>query len=241
MNLFEQQPYWLIKNGIIASYTSLDKDVNIDVAIMGAGISAALTAWHLRNSGFSVAVFDRRHVGMGSTAASTAFLQYEIDTPLTKLTELVGEKNAVTSYKLCREAIYDIANICKKLKPEFDFQLRPSLQHASFKNHVAPLQDEYSLRKKHGFDVDWLESADVKKTFGFDAPAAIFSADGGEVDAYLLTHALLKDRQHHLEQQILTPIACSLRGVHYGQYRSSKCSNPWEASNFRYNTTWFLV
>ena len=195
MNLYEQNPYWLMKDGIVASYPSLDKDLDIDVAIMGAGISAALTAWYLRNSGLKVAVFDRRHVGMGSTAASTAFLQYEIDTPLTELCNYTGEKNAVKSYELCRKAIYDIGDICKTLKPRFDFNLVPSLQYASFKNHAGKLQQEYQLRKKHGFKVDWLEKDDIKKTFGFEAPGAIFSEDGGEVDAYLLTHALLNDFQ----------------------------------------------
>src|ERR1700754_1342443 len=106
MNLYEQQPYWLMKNGIVGSYPSLQHDLQVDVAIMGAGISAALTAWHLRNSGLKIAVFDKKHVGMGSTAASTAFLQYEIDTPLTELSQLVGMQNALKSYKLCREAIY---------------------------------------------------------------------------------------------------------------------------------------
>lgn len=192
MNLYEQQPYWLMKNGIVGSYLSLQHDVQVDVAIMGAGISAALTAWHLRNSGLNVAVFDKRHAGTGSTAASTAFLQYEIDTPLNVLKDLVGEKDAVKSYELCRQAIYDIGDLCKSLKPAFDFHLRPSLQHASFKTHTARLLEEFKLRKKHGFKVEWLESKDLKKTFGFDAPGALFSADGGEVDAYLLTHALLK-------------------------------------------------
>ncbi|HWZ16352.1 MAG TPA: FAD-dependent oxidoreductase [Mucilaginibacter sp.] len=193
MNLYEQHPYWLMKDGIVASYPSLGKNLAIDVAIMGAGISAALTASHLRNSGLSVAVFDRRHAGMGSTAASTAFLQYEIDTPLTELRGYVGEKNAVKSYELCREAIYTIGTICKKLKPEFGFNFRPSTQYASFKTHYDKLLQEYKLRRKHGFNVEWMEKGDLKKIFGFEAPGGIFSEDGGEVDAYLLTHALLKD------------------------------------------------
>jgi ribulose 1,5-bisphosphate synthetase/thiazole synthase len=130
MNLYEQLPYWLMKDGIVAQYSSLEGDLNVDVAIMGAGISAALTAWHLKNSGLRIAVFDRRHVGMGSTAASTAFLQYEIDTPLRQLSRFVGEINAVKSYMLCRKAIYDIEQLCKKLKPPFDFHLVPSLQQA---------------------------------------------------------------------------------------------------------------
>jgi len=193
MNLFEQQPYWLMKNGIVASHPSLDKDMTVDVAVMGAGISAALAAWYLRSSGLKIAVFDRRHAAMGSTAASTAFLQYEIDTPLTDLVKYVGEQHAVKAYKLCRHAIYDIGDICKKLKPQFDFHLVPSLQHASFKTHLQKLKEEFDLRKKHRFNIEWLEGGEIRQKFGFMAPGAIYSEDGGEVDAYLLTHALLAD------------------------------------------------
>ena len=71
-----------MKDGIVNSYTSLAGNITTDVAIIGAGISGALAAYALRNDGLSIAVFERRHPGMGSTAASTAFLQYEIDTPL---------------------------------------------------------------------------------------------------------------------------------------------------------------
>jgi glycine/D-amino acid oxidase-like deaminating enzyme len=193
MHLYEQNPYWLMKDGIVASYPSLDKNLSVDIAIMGAGISAALTAWHLRHAGLTLAVVDKRHAGMGSTAASTAFLQYEIDTPLTELAGYAGERDAVKSYELCRKAIYDIGDVCKCLKPVFDFHIVPSLQYASFKSHTGKLRTEFNLRKKHGFNVKWLEQRDIKETFGFEAPGAIFSEDGGEVDAYLLTHALLKD------------------------------------------------
>jgi glycine/D-amino acid oxidase-like deaminating enzyme len=164
----------------------------VDVAIIGAGISGALVAHRLRNMDFSVTVVDRRHVGMGSTAASTSFLQYEIDTPLTRLCDYIGEKDAVKSYNLCREAIYALRDICKQIGKGSDFHMRPSLQYASHKSHVNDLYTEYSMRKKYGFSVKWLEAGDVKKTFEFEAPGAILSKDGGEVDAYLLTHHLLK-------------------------------------------------
>ncbi|MDO3643103.1 FAD-binding oxidoreductase [Mucilaginibacter sp. L3T2-6] len=216
MNLYEQTPYWLMKNGIVSSYPSLDRDLNIDIAIIGAGISAALIAWNLRNSGLKVAVFDRRHVGMGSTAASTAFLQYEIDTPLTELCRLVGDKAAVESYELCRKAIYDIGKICGALQPKFDFHVVPSLQYASFNTHLANLRQEYLLRKRNKFNVEWLEANDINKTFGFMAPGAILSADGGEVDAYLLTHTLLKDFAEHNQvynNTHITQIEYGKRGV----------------------------
>lgn len=197
MNLYEQLPYWLMRDGIVTPYPSLSADIKTDVAIMGAGISAALTAWHLRNAGLSVAVYDRRHVGMGSTAASTAFLQYEIDTPLHKLRDFVGEENAVQCYRLCRDAIYDMEHLFNTLKPDLDFNIVPSLQYASFGTHVNDLRTEFDLRRKHGFEIEWLDKKDVSDKFGFIAPAAIFSKDGGDVDAYLLTHALFKDFIKH--------------------------------------------
>jgi glycine/D-amino acid oxidase-like deaminating enzyme len=190
MDLYSHQPYWLMKDGIVGTYTSLDKSFTTDIAIIGAGISGALAAYYLRNTGFSISVFDRRHVGMGSTAASTAFLQYETDTAMADLSKRFGEANAVKIYQQGRKAIYDIGAICQKLHPALDFHIRPSLQYASFKSHTEKLLAEYKLRRKHDFKADWMEGGDIKQTFGFDAPGAILSDDAGEVDAYLLTHAL---------------------------------------------------
>jgi glycine/D-amino acid oxidase-like deaminating enzyme len=128
---------------------------------------------------------------MGSTAASTALLQYEIDTPLIKLKELVGEKNAIRSYQLCLEAIDGIGNICRRL-PEAAFVRRPSLQYASTKKDVPELKREYEARKKMGISLQWLSKLTVKNTFGFEKEAALFSRQAAEVKAYALTHALLR-------------------------------------------------
>jgi choline dehydrogenase-like flavoprotein len=53
-----------------------------DVAVVGGGVSGALTALALSKAGFDVVVVDRRTPGKGSTLASTAMIQFEIDTPL---------------------------------------------------------------------------------------------------------------------------------------------------------------
>lgn len=193
MDLRSEKPYALLKNGLVHAYPSLHKNIQTDVVVCGAGITGALVAWHLVKKGIPTVVVDRRHVGMGSTAASTALLQYEIDTPLYKLIKLVGEKNAVLSYLLCRQAIYDLQEICLKLPKEVSFVERPSFQFASYKLDVRNLQKEYELRKKIGINLQWMTAADVKATFGFTKPAGILSADGATVDAYRLAHSLLLD------------------------------------------------
>ena len=192
MDLRSPNPYWLLKNGLISNYPSITQNEKTDIVVMGAGITGALCAWHLANAGFSVIVCDKRHVGMGSTAASTALLQYEIDTPLRELITKVGEKNAVRSYELCAYSIAAIEKIANKFEGAAGFTNRPSLQYASFKKDVPDLETEFKLRKQHGFQLSWWDAEKVKATMGFDAPAAIYSRLGAEVDAYRLTHHLLQ-------------------------------------------------
>ncbi len=159
---------------------------------MGAGISGALVAWHLCQAGHKVVVVDRRHAGTGSTAASTALLQYEIDKPLHELIELVGEKNAVDSYLLCRQAIYDLEKICDRLKVPGLFVNKPSLQYASYNKDLPGLEKELKLRQKAGISLKWLEEKDIYSKFGFKKSGALLSADGAEADAYKITHAIFE-------------------------------------------------
>jgi glycine/D-amino acid oxidase-like deaminating enzyme len=192
MNLRTASPYWLLHHGIVNSYPSLHHDVKTDIAVMGAGISGALVTYQLCKAGYNVVMVDRRHVGTGSTAASTSLLQYEIDKPLWELTRSVGKKNAVRSYQLCRQAIYNIEKICKQLKEPGLFVQKPSFQFASFKSHVPDLTKEFRLRKREGFSVQWLDEKNIQNKFDFIKPAGILSQDGAEADAYKITHCVLE-------------------------------------------------
>lgn len=191
MDLRSHYPYWLLRHGFINSYPSLDRDLQTEVVVMGAGISGAIIAWQLCRAGYKVIIVDRRHAGMGSTAASTALLQYELDVPLYKLAGMIGEKKAMRSYLLCREAIYKLEDICRDFSDQEVFCRKPSFQFASFKAHVPGLQREYTLRKKAGLRVTLLDESAVRHHYGFSKPAGLLSEDGAEADAYKITHFLL--------------------------------------------------
>lgn len=191
MDLRSASPYWLLRHGIMHSYPSLQENLKTDIAVIGAGISGALAAWQLTRAGYKVAIVDRRHAGTGSTAASTALLQYEIDTPLHKLIDMIGKEKAIRSYQLCKEAIYELEKICKQLNDDKLFCTKPSLQYASYVSHERNLEKEFRLREDAGFKLQWLDNNSLRKTFGFDRPAAILSEDGAEADAYRITHLLL--------------------------------------------------
>jgi glycine/D-amino acid oxidase-like deaminating enzyme len=191
MKLSSGYPLSLIKNGLLFSYPKLERDIKTDVLVLGGGISGALAAHYLIQEGIECTLIDARTIGLGSTCASTSLLQYEIDTPLHQLIKMMGEKNAVRSYKLGTLAIAKLAVIAAKTGMK-DFEMRKSLYYAAYKKDIPYLKKEFESRKKYGFKVKWLEEDQVFKQFGFSSPGAILSDVAATVDAYLLTHCLLQ-------------------------------------------------
>lgn len=194
MDLLSGQPHWFYKNGALQSYPALSENITSEIVIMGGGITGALLAWHLTQAGFPVVVLEKRHIGMGSTSGSTALLQYEIDTMLTDLINLIGEKKAVRSYLLCVEAIHKARKIVDSLPVKTGFSLKKSVYYASKKDDLPALEKEYAVRKKIGIDVDWWDQATLRSHFpGIRKSGAILSHEGAQVDAYALAHALFQD------------------------------------------------
>lgn len=74
----------------------LDADIRCDVVIVGGDITGALAAEHLTARSHDVVLVDREREGFGSTAASTAMLQWEIDLPL--IGRVPGQPRMLAAY-----------------------------------------------------------------------------------------------------------------------------------------------
>lgn len=83
-------------------YCSLTRDIRTDVLIVGAGISGAMIADALSDAGLAVTIADRRGPLKGSTPASTALLQYELDVPLFRLSKRIGRSRAERIWRRSR-------------------------------------------------------------------------------------------------------------------------------------------
>jgi len=80
MDLTSDHSYWIVKSGLLCDHPALVTNQRCDIVVIGAGITGALVSEALTADGHSVVILDVRDVGHGSTSASTALLQYEIDT-----------------------------------------------------------------------------------------------------------------------------------------------------------------
>lgn len=191
MDLKSGYPFWAVKNGLLKTFPQLIRDHEGEVVVIGGGITGALIADELSRHGHHVIVVERRDIGWGSSAASTALLQYEIDTHMVDLAEQYGEANAVMAYQTCADAILTLESLAAELG-NVAFERHQSLYYASNDEDVAALKAELALRQQHGFDVTWLERHAVLSTYGFEAPGAILSELAASIDPYRMAYQLFE-------------------------------------------------
>ncbi len=193
MKLRSFETYWLLKDGLIYTYPSLQEDVDCDVLIVGGGITGALMAFQLSGEGYKTILIDKRDVSLGSTSATTAMIQYELDEPLHSLIEKVGEAAAVDTYLAGVEAIRQLDALISMLKIDCGFASKKSLFVSRRPEHDVWLKKEYECRKFYGLEVNRLENGDLKKDYDIAGCGGLLSDAGASLDAYRLAHGLI----HH--------------------------------------------
>jgi glycine/D-amino acid oxidase-like deaminating enzyme len=191
MDLTSGAPLWPTVVGLPAVYPRLHRDLRCDAAVVGGGITGALVAHRFALAGIHTALLEAGEIGHGSTAATTALIQYEIDAQLVDLIERHGADHAVRSYRRCVDAVRGIEALATAEGGGCGWRTAPSLYLASRRKDLPTLERERLARRSAGIEVDLLTERDIRERFSFSRAAALLSPVAGEVDAYRLTHKLL--------------------------------------------------
>lgn len=173
----------------------LTRDISCDVVIIGAGISGALIAESLSEAGLKVVVVDRRGPLDGSTAASTAMLQYEIDTPLSLLSDQIGRDRAERLWRRSRQSVDALRERTERLGLKVDAATRGSIYLHGNVLDAEGLAREAEARRRAGFEIELLKPAAVLDRYGIKGRHAIigfgnYSADPRQLAAGYLNVAI---------------------------------------------------
>jgi glycine/D-amino acid oxidase-like deaminating enzyme len=169
----------------------LTGSIKVDVAIVGAGISGAFLAQALAGRYEKIAVFDRRLPAHGSTSASTAMLQFEIDTPLTKLHDKIGAK-AARAWRRSYRATQDLVALVRAEKIRCGLERRNSLYLAGNEMGSRGLKEESGARRRAGLPGEFLDAATLHARFDIDRTGAILSPDSATANPVQLAAGLLR-------------------------------------------------
>jgi len=191
LDLRTGRPVWMAYRAPRIPVSALRRDVRCDVAIVGMGISGAMVAEALARRGHDVVVIDRRGPMRGSTPATTALVQFEIDQPLTKLSRMVGKDKAVAAWRRSRLAVANLAARIETLGIECRLAVRPSLYLAGNVLDPAALQEEAAARRAAGISAAYLPRAELNESFGLQRDGAVLSEGNLALDPRKLTAGLL--------------------------------------------------
>ena len=146
-----------------------------DVIVVGTGISGALVADALLAAGHSVLAVDRRKPLSGSTVASTALLQSELDTPLRCLQKKIGKSAAARAWLRSAQSVEALRNRVEDLRISCDLKSRTSLYLPGNVLGNRELMQEAESRHRIGLRSTYVAKQALLKLSGLDAAGAILT------------------------------------------------------------------
>lgn len=93
-------------------YATIHRDAEVDVAVVGGGVSGCSTAWHLARAGARVKLLEAREVAAGASGRNGGFLLAGMAHRPVELAARVGEERAAELYALTargRDELFEVA------------------------------------------------------------------------------------------------------------------------------------
>jgi glycine/D-amino acid oxidase-like deaminating enzyme len=183
-------PIWLANRPARLMADGSPIGIYADVVIVGTGISGALVADALIQAGYSVLALDRREPMSGSTPASTALLQFELDTPLTELSRKIGKSDAARAWWRSAQAVRALQERIAALQIRCAFAERSTIYLPGNTLGTSQLKLEAAARQKLGLRSEFINRQHLYELTGMDKSGAILSHGNGEADPVRLVAGL---------------------------------------------------
>jgi len=164
------QPTWFdtVRN---AKFPPLNGDLEVDVAVIGGGITGATAGYLLKKAGATVALLERDRCGGAETGHTTAHLTYVTDTRLHALVQKFGRDHAQAAWDGGRAAIQCIAEVVEYEDIACEFAWVPGYLHAPLgqrtqQEDIEALREDARLAHELGFDGRFVEKAPFMEKAG---------------------------------------------------------------------------
>ena len=153
-------PYW-IDSASFPTFAKIDRDVDVDVVVVGGGITGLTTAYLLTSAGKSVALIERGRCAEIDTAHTTAHLTMVTDTRLNELVGRFGRSHAQAVWDAGRAAIDQIERIVDEHGIDCSFDGVEGYLHAPAgeldAEQVDSLKEDANLARELGFGAEFVD------------------------------------------------------------------------------------
>ena len=142
------RPFWLEQADM--EFPRLSADVDVDVAVIGAGITGVTAAHLLKQAGRSVALLETNRVGFGATGYTTAKLTAGHNLIYAQLIDSFGEEAARLYARSNEEAIELVADTVRRYAIECDFERASNFVYSESEAAAADIRQEVDAARAAG-------------------------------------------------------------------------------------------
>lgn len=159
-NQLNSKSYWIDSTNE-TNYKALEKDIKVDIAIIGGGITGITTALLLKNEGFKVALIEADKIAKGATGNTTAYITSQHDIIYSNLIRSVGIEKAKQYADANEGAIDFIEDMVKKYNIDCDFCRLPAYNYTTDENYIDIIKEEVEAAKSLGIKAKYVEKLDL--------------------------------------------------------------------------------
>jgi glycine/D-amino acid oxidase-like deaminating enzyme/nitrite reductase/ring-hydroxylating ferredoxin subunit len=169
-----------------SDYARLERNVTVDVAIVGGGIAGVTTALLLKEAGATVALVEAGRVGAGVTGYTTAKVTSLHGLTYSKLASSFGEDGARVYGEANQAGLERIARFVEELEIDCDFRRKPNYTYTESPEERGRIEEEVATAARLGLPAAFTQTTDLP----FPVAAAIRFDDQGEFHPHKYVLAL---------------------------------------------------
>jgi glycine/D-amino acid oxidase-like deaminating enzyme/nitrite reductase/ring-hydroxylating ferredoxin subunit len=154
----EQRSLW-IDTTVETAYPRLSERRQVDVVVVGAGITGLTAAAYLKQAGLSVAVLEARRIALGTTGNTTAKVTALHGLTYDTLISKHGEQTAGLYAEANRVALEYIAALVEARSIDCDFRRMPAYTYAESSDHLDKIEAEVDAARRLGMPVEFVAAS----------------------------------------------------------------------------------
>lgn len=137
------------------NYPSLLGDIEVDVAVVGAGITGLTTAWLLKKRGLRVAVIEANRIAASTSGHTTGKITSLQGLTYADLAHEAGDNHARIYAEANQAAIEHIAAIIDEENIDCDFHRAPAYTFTTSREGIPDIEAEVEVARRLGLPVSF--------------------------------------------------------------------------------------
>lgn len=152
---------WWLATAPGVRFPPLDRDLQVDVAVIGAGIAGISTAWELARSGRRVVVVEANEVAAGVTGHTTAKLTALHTLIYARLADMLGADSARLYAQSQLDAIQHVVQTAERLAIDCDLESRPAFTYSMSPEAIPGLRAEADAATRAGLSASFVTDTEL--------------------------------------------------------------------------------